>query len=293
MPKPTPIGWTSPPLFKSELSFPISRFPAFSLFVSPLTLFSVVIPARNEEESLPFTVADIVRTFTEEGIPHEIVVVDDGSGDRTWAVLQELKSKYPTLAPTQNPGSHGFGTAIIHGFSRIRGDAVVIMMADASDDPADAVKYWRGLNDGHECVFGSRFVRGSRVVAYPRLKLFINRLANLFIRMLFHIPLNDTTNAFKAYRRSVIEGCKPFLAAHFNLTVEIPLKAIVRGYSWKVIPISWHNRKHGAAKLKINEMGSRYFFICMYVWLEKYFSRGDYRRKSENREIGKSGNTSA
>jgi dolichol-phosphate mannosyltransferase len=239
------------------------------------------MPARDEEESLPPTIADLVATFSAEGIPHEIVVVDDGSRDRTWAVLQELAAKYPTLAPARNPGPHGFGNAITYGFGQMRGDAVVIMMADASDSPADAVRYWRLLNAGHECVFGSRFVRGGRVVDYPRVKLFVNRLANLFVRLLFHIPLNDTTNAFKAYRRTVIEGCRPLLASHFNLTVEIPLKAIVRGYTWTTIPISWHNRKHGVAKLKIKEMGSRYFFICMYVWLEKYFSRGDYRRKAE------------
>ena len=239
------------------------------------------MPARDEEESLPPTIADLVATVSAEGIPHEIVVVDDGSRDRTWAVLQELAAKYPTLAPARNPGPHGFGNAITYGFGQMRGDAVVIMMADASDSPADAVRYWRLLNAGHECVFGSRFVRGGRVVDYPRVKLFVNRLANLFVRLLFHIPLNDTTNAFKAYRRTVIEGCRPLLASHFNLTVEIPLKAIVRGYTWTTIPISWHNRKHGVAKLKIKEMGSRYFFICMYVWLEKYFSRGDYRRKAE------------
>jgi len=154
------------------------------------------------------------------------------------------------------------------------------MMADASDSSADAVRYWQLLNSGYECVFGSRFVKGGRVVDYPRVKLFVNRLANLFIKTLFVIPLNDTTNAFKAYRRSVIDGCRPFLSPHFNLTVELPLKAIVRGYTWVVTPISWENRKYGVAKLKIKEMGSRYFFICMYVWLEKYFSRGDYRRKS-------------
>ena len=248
----------------------------------PLKLYSVVMPARDEEESLPSTIADIFATFTAEGIPHEIVVVDDGSKDRTWEVLRELTARFPTLAPAQNPGPHGFGNAIMHGLGAMRGDAVVIMMADASDSPADAVKYWRLLNAGHECVFGSRFVRGGQVVDYPRVKLLVNRLANLFIRLLFHIPLNDTTNAFKAYRRTVIEGCRPLLASHFNLTVEIPLKAIVRGYSWTTIPISWHNRKHGVAKLKIKEMGSRYFFICMYVWLEKYFSRGDYHRKAES-----------
>ena len=94
----------------------------------------------------------------------------------------------------------------MHGLGQVKGDAVVIMMADASDLPSDAVKYWRLLCEGYECVFGSRFIRKGDVVDYPRVKLFVNRLANLFIRVMFNIPLNDTTNAFKAYRRSVIEG---------------------------------------------------------------------------------------
>jgi dolichol-phosphate mannosyltransferase len=245
----------------------------------PLTLFSIIIPAHNEEESLPYTVRDIHEAMVRAAIPHEIVVVDDGSRDRTWAVLQELRKTVPTLSPVQNNGLHGFGLAVSMGLSHMKGDACTIMMADASDSPDDAVRYWRLLNEGWECVFGSRFVKGSRVVDYPRIKLFVNRLANLLVRVGFNISLNDTTNAFKAYRRNVIAGCRPFLAPHFNLTVEIPLKAIVRGYTWTVTPISWQNRKHGEAKLKISEMGSRYFFICMYVWLEKYFSRGDYRRK--------------
>ena len=246
---------------------------------APLTLFSVIIPARDEEESLPSTIEAIHRTFAAEAVPHEIVVVDDGSSDRTWQVLQDLKQKFPALSPTQNTGEHGFGRAVILGLNHSRGDAVVIMMADASDAPADAVKYWRLLNEGYDCAFGSRFLSGSEVIDYPRLKLLVNRLANFLVRVGFNLPLNDVTNAFKAYRRTVIDGCRPFLSPHFNLTVEIPLKAIVRGYSYAITPISWRNRKHGVAKLKIKEMGSRYFFICAYVWLEKYFSRGDYRKK--------------
>jgi dolichol-phosphate mannosyltransferase len=246
---------------------------------APLALFSVIVPACDEQDSLPSTLAGIHETFQREGVPHEIVVVDDGSRDRTWAVLQELQQTIPTLAPVQNPGPHGFGRAVVCGLNHMRGDACVIMMADASDAPADAVRYWRLLNEGWDCAFGSRFIKGSEVIDYPRVKLFVNRLANFLVRVGFHIELNDTTNAFKAYRRTVIEGCRPFLAPHFNLTVEIPLKAIVRGFTWTVIPISWRNRRHGEPKLKIQEMGSRYFFICAYVWLEKYFSRGDYRRK--------------
>ncbi len=245
----------------------------------PLQLYSIVIPARDEVESLPGTLDSIHRTMLANNVPHEIVVVDDGSTDGTWELLQILRAQIPTLAPVQNIGLHGFGRAVICGIEASRGDAVVIMMADASDSPQDAVHYWELLNEGYDCAFGSRFMQGSVVIDYPKVKLFLNRIANFLVRVGFRISLNDTTNAFKAYRRTTLEGCRPFLAPHFNLTVELPLKAIVRGYSFSTIPISWTNRRYGTAKLKIKEMGSRYFFICAYVWLEKYFSRGDYHRR--------------
>jgi dolichol-phosphate mannosyltransferase len=152
------------------------------------------------------------------------------------------------------------------------------MMADESDDCRDVVRYWQLLNEGWDAVFGSRFMKGGGVIDYPHFKLFINRTANFFIRIIFGTSLNDTTNAFKAYRRTVIEGCGPLISPHFNLTVELPLKTIVRGYSWTVTPITWRNRRTGESKLKLKEMGSRYLFICLYIWLEKYFSRGDYKR---------------
>ena len=209
-------------------------------------------------------------------MPHEIVVVDDGSTDGTWKLLTQLASEHAVLRPVMNLGPNGFGRAVCKGIDASTGDAVVVMMADESDDCRDVVRYWKLLNEGWDCVFGSRFMKGGGVIDYPWVKLRINRLANWFVRVLFRTSLNDTTNAFKAYRRTTLDGCRPFLSPHFNLTVELPLKAIVRGYSWTVIPITWRNRRTGTAKLKLKEMGSRYFFIVAYVWLEKYFSRGDY-----------------
>ncbi len=224
------------------------------------------------------TVEHLHLELTLRQIPHEIVVVDDGSSDDTWKLLTALKERIPVLVPVQNNGPHGFGRAIIAGLDIMTGDAVVIMMADESDDCRDVARYWVELNKGHDCVFGSRFVRGGGTIDYPRLKLVVNRLANYFLRVLFRIKLNDVTNAFKAYRREVIEGCRPLISPHFNLTVELPLKAIVRGFSWHVIPITWRNRRTGQSRLALREMGSRYLFICFYVWLEKYFSRGDYKK---------------
>ena len=244
-----------------------------------LTLLSVVIPARDEECCLASAVEQLHLELCKDQVPHEIIVVDDGSKDQTWTILQRLREKVPTLHPVQNPSPYGFGRAIICGLDQMKGDAVVIMMADESDDARDVVRYWQELNKGYDCVFGSRFMKGGAAIDYPRIKLVLNRLANWFLRVLFGIKFNDTTNAFKGYRRTVIDGCRPLISPHFNLTVELPLKAIVRGYTWTKIPITWRNRRTGVAKLKIKEMGSRYLFICLYVWLEKYFSGGDYRKQ--------------
>jgi dolichol-phosphate mannosyltransferase len=239
---------------------------------------SVVIPAHNEEGSIEKTVLDITDILCGETIDHEIVVVNDNSQDQTEAIVRRLNEQNPRIRLVNNSPPHGFGFAVRKGLDSMEGDAVVIVMADASDDPGDIVAYYRKLEQGYDCVFGSRFTRGSKVINYPAHKLILNRLANLFIRILFGFRFNDITNAFKCYRKEVIQGVQPVLSHHFNLTVEIPLKAIVRGYTYAVIPINWYGRVTGVSKLKIKEMGSRYLFIVLYVWLEKWLSRGDYHR---------------
>jgi dolichol-phosphate mannosyltransferase len=245
-----------------------------------LKKLSIIIPARNEADNLPKCITEIYEVLSHHSIDHEILLIDDGSTDNTYKVVRELKKDIPTVLYLKNENENGFGRAIRIGLSKFSGDAVAIMMADRSDSPSDLVEYWNVLNSGVECVFGSRFIRGSHIYDYPKMKLLVNRLVNTMIRIAFRIESNDITNAFKIYRKEVIQGCQPLISPHFNLTVEIPLKAIIRGFSWKVVPISWRNRTKGVAKLKLREMGSRYFFIVAYLWLEKYFSRGDYKRKS-------------
>ena len=196
--------------------------------------------------------------------------MDDGSTDQTAFLVRTLAARCAEIRLVQNSGCHGFGMAVRCGLQEATGDAVAIVMADGSDSPEDVVQCYRRLLQGPDCVFGSRFMRGSKVIDYPLHKLILNRLANYFIKNIFGIPFNDFTNAFKLYRWEVIEGMQPLISPHFNLTVEMSLKAVIRGYSFAVLPIGWTNRKAGVSKLRIKEMGSRYLFIVLYLWLEKH-----------------------
>jgi dolichol-phosphate mannosyltransferase len=239
---------------------------------------SVVIPAHNEADVIEGTLRGVSAAMDEAELDHEIIVVDDASTDGTAGIVEAFAAGHPHVRCLRSHFPNGFGFAVRAGLEQFTGDAVAIVMADASDDPADLVLYFRLLEQGYDCAFGSRFVPGAKVVDYPEVKLLVNRFANWGIRLLFRHRYNDTTNAFKAYRREVIDTCQPLLSNHFNLTVELPLKAVVRGHSYAIVPITWTNRAAGESKLKLKEMGSRYAFIVLMLLLERHLSRGDYRR---------------
>ncbi len=243
-------------------------------------LLSIVIPAYNEVDSIEETITVITETLEKTTIKFEILVINDNSQDDTLKILEKVAVQNKYLRYETNSGPNGFGYAVRYGLDRYKGDCVAIMMADLSDSPTDLINFYHVMIEGdYDCVFGSRFIKGGKLIDYPFTKKLINRTANFIIRLVIGIRYNDCTNAFKLYKRNTIDGIKPFIAPHFNLTIELPLKSIIRGYTYTVVPNSWTNRKFGQSKLKIREMGSRYFFILMYCFIEKYFSRGDFHKK--------------
>ena len=240
---------------------------------------SIVIPAYNEAECIAGTLREVHSLLVTENIPHEILVVNDSSRDATQSVLEELKKEIGLLRILFNPSPNGFGLAVRKGLENVEGDVVAVVMADGSDSPQDVVRFYRKILEGYDCVFGSRFIAGSKITGYPPLKRILNRIFNNAIRILFGLKYNDVTNAFKMYRADVLLGLRPFLSHHFNLTVELPLKAIVRGYSYAVLPNSWRTRSSGESNLKIKEMGSKYLFIVIYCFIEKWLCSQDYSKK--------------
>jgi len=239
-------------------------------------LLSVIIPAHNEEGCIEETIRNFETALSDAGVPHEILVINDNSSDRTEEILKSLESELPSLSHINNEPPNGFGFAVRVGLTAFKGECVALVMADGSDDPKDLVKFYRKWKEGYDCVFGTRFHRDSTCKDYPLFKLILNRIGNLFIKSMFLMGYNDTTNAFKLYSRDVIAGLQPLLSYQFNLTVELPLKAISRGFSYAVVPNNWYNRTEGVSKFRVDELGSRYIFIVLYCWLEKQFSKSDY-----------------
>lgn len=240
---------------------------------------SVIVPAHNEEYCIESTIRSLVDVLRVEKIPHEILVINDNSLDGTECILSRLCEEYDSVLYLNNAPPNGYGLAVRKGLENFTGDVVAIYMADASDTPKDLVQFYRVmLRDSVDCVFGNRFGGNARVVSYPKMKLVLNRLTNFFIRICFFTKYGDVTNGFKLYRRSTIEGLKPFLSFHFSLAVELPLKAIIRGYSYSVVPNDWINRKAGVSKLDLKGMSFRYLFIILYCFIEKWLSRGDYKK---------------
>jgi dolichol-phosphate mannosyltransferase len=241
---------------------------------------SIVIPAYNEEGVIEKTVTAFHEELKKGKIPHEIIVINDNSKDSTEKILKRLEKNIKELRHINNAPPNGFGFAVRTGLENFSGDCVAVVMADMSDRPVDLVSYFRKMTEGnYDAVFGSRFIKGGKTIDYPKNKIFLNRFTNNLIKVMFGIRYNDVTNAFKLYRRETMEGLRPFLSHHFNLTVELPLKTIVRGYSYTVVPNHWTNRAVGQSNLRIKEMGSRYFFIILYCLIEKWLSRGDYHKK--------------
>lgn len=246
-----------------------------------ISSLNIIVPLKNEEQGVDNLIQNLTPIL--QKIEKKIIIslIDDHSTDQTLNILKKYEHQFNFVKVYKNEKNTGVGNAIKYGIEKNESDAIVIFMGDCSDDPNDIVEYVKYLDQGYDCVFGSRFIEGSKLYDYPLIKLILNRLANNFIRFLFLIKYNDITNSFKAYKKRVLDTCHPIISQHFNINAELSLKSINRKFKYKVIPISWTNRKKGVSKFYIKEMRNRYFFTILYVFLEKILLKEDIQKDDE------------
>jgi len=223
---------------------------------------SIVVPAHNEVENLPHLLEELLPVLDkyEETRDYELIIVNDNSKDGTGNLIDDLGRKNPRIKPVHRSSAPGFGNAVKEGLRNATGEIVIPVMGDLSDDPEDIPKLVRKIREGYDIAYGSRFTQGGSTDGYPHTKMVANRAFNNIVRLLFGISHKDITNAFKAYRKIVLDsiGIDNLEATGFDLTVEIPLKAHILGFTSAEVPVTWHGRKMGEAKLKLSENASKY-----------------------------------
>ena len=228
---------------------------------------SVIIPVRNEELLIKKIIDQLENEL--KNLSHEIIFINDFSTDNTFKIIEEVIKTKDTINLYENT-KRGLGGAITEGINKAEGEAVCIMMSDLSDDIDDLKKYYNIIKDEKvDAVFGSRFIKESKIVDYPKKKLILNRIFNLVTKLLFISDYNDFTNAFKIYKKSALLKTFPLVSESFNVFLELPLKIISRKMKYKIFPISWTNRKKGSSKFNIKELKAKYLFTLIYCWLEK------------------------
>ena len=239
---------------------------------------TVLIPAYNEEKNIGACLDELLAELVDRRqIDLEVIVVADNCTDETENVVQQRMSQRPQVRLVRHDPPRGFGRAVRCGLSFVTGDVVVIYMADRSDSPQDALAYFKTIEEGYDCAFGSRFLEPGSVSNYPRLKLIMNRIVNRCVQLLFWTKFNDLTNAFKAYRREVVESCGPYRSCHFNITLEMSLSALACGYRIKQIPIRWEGRTWGSSNLRLREMGRRYLCTLLMIFFQRILISDDLR----------------
>jgi len=227
---------------------------------------TVLIPAKNECKIILSTLNKIKKKLLNK-IKYEIIVIDDFSSDNTFEIVKKIKNKNIKIFKNKKIG---LGGAISEGILRSRNDYVCIFMADCSDSICDMINYYLlAKKNSLDAVFGSRFLKKSKIDGYPFFKLFLNRVFNYFVMIIFFCKFNDYTNAFKLYKKNFLRSLLPIFSESFNVFLELPLRAITQKKKYIILPISWKERKNGSSKFRIRELGSKYFSTLIFCFFER------------------------
>jgi len=210
---------------------------------------SLIIPFKNEKEYAEITMKTAYSNMTERNLDFELIAVDDSS-DGTWEILKHFQESHNNVVVIKGWDPPGYGQALREGFRSATGDILIPFNGDLCDSLDDVTSYIQHIHDGYDMVFGSRYMKGGKILGHSSAKVLLSRAGNAFLQWMFNAKCTDFTNTFKAYRREVIDAINP-QANGYDLGLELALKGIIRGYKYTTIPVVWSDRQYGISKMSI------------------------------------------
>jgi len=221
---------------------------------------SIIVPAHNEQENI----AEVINKIEESlDIEYELIVVNDNSTDGTVEIVERLSRQYDNIRLVHNKLENGFANALKTGFSNANTDIVIPIMADLCDDITTIPMMLVKIKDGYDVVCGCRYAKGGARLGGSKLKGFLSGLGGLSIHYLLGIPTHDVANAFKMYRKKVIDSID-IKATGFEISMEITLKAYYSGFKITEVPTVWRERTRGRSNFKVLKLLPDY--LKLYIW---------------------------
>ncbi|MFO0550893.1 MAG: glycosyltransferase family 2 protein [Polyangiaceae bacterium] len=224
---------------------------------------SIVIPGLNEADSLPELAARIAQALDGHE-SWELIFVDDGSTDSSWQVMTQLSRDNPRIRAVRLRKNFGKAMALSAGFSRVRGEIVLMMDADLQDDPAEIPNFIKAVEDGFDVVVGWKVKRLD-----PANRLVLTRIFNATVRWVTNVKLHDMNCGFKAYRREVVTT----IPIYGDLFRFIPALAAWEGFRVTEVPVTHHARKHGTSRYGLERILRGFFDLLSITFLTKYSRR--------------------
>lgn len=224
---------------------------------------SVVVPLYNEAESLPELAAWIDRVARESGFSYELILVDDGSSDGSWNVVEELKKQYPAIRGISFARNYGKSAALYCGFAAAEGEVVITMDADLQDSPDEIPELRRMiLEEGYDLVSGWKKRRHD-----PVGKRWPSKFFNWTARTVSGIRLHDFNCGLKAYRRKVVKAIEVYGEMHRFIPI-LAKQAGFRRIGEKVV--DHHARKYGHSKFGMERMVKGYLDLISVLFMSHF-----------------------
>lgn len=230
----------------------------------PVSSLTVLVPVMNEEGNLQDLYNALVPEMESIGLPFEILIVDDGSRDRSWEIIQELNARDPRVIGLRHRRNFGKAQGLSHGFAAARGDVIITMDGDLQDDPAEISRFIEKLHDGYDLVSGWKQRRQD-----PLGKTFPSKIFNWTVRKTTGVQLHDFNCGFKAYRREVTQSIRLYGELH-RFT---PVLANAEGFRIAELPVEHHARRWGSSKYGWSRLTKGFLDLLTVIFITRYRQR--------------------